>query len=104
MTKARNLQRADKIFLGLTAEVLSVEPISDGFVKVRVSAIGSKSLNFADGSGVLEIICKSGRLFSSRPHRWDDGEQWPPRRGDDDDDDGDGGRLPPAPNNLQKVE
>lgn len=100
MTKARNMQRADKIVLNLNAEVLSVEPLPNGLVKVRVAATGSPSLDYADGSGIVEIICKSGRVFSSRPPRPDG--PWPPRFDGDDDDDGDP-PIDPTPANLIDV-
>ena len=96
MTKARNLQRTDKLAVEINAEVLSIEPLPNGLVKVRIAAINTPSLDFAYGSGVIEIVCKSGRIFSSRPWRPDDG-LWPPRPDDDDDD---GGPDQPVPSNL----
>jgi len=44
MTKARNLQRSDKLTLNLNAEVLSVELLANGLIKVRIAATGSPSL------------------------------------------------------------
>lgn len=95
MTMAKHLQRADRVIVKLDAEVLSVEPLPNGMVKVRIAAIGSTSLDFADSSGVIEIVCKSYRPFASKFRPW---------RGDDnggDDGDDDGGPDAPAPSNLE---
>jgi hypothetical protein len=77
MTKARNLQRCDKINIGVNLEVLSTELV-EGLVKIRAAAIGTPSLNFGDNNCVLEIICTSYRDFSAQPYRGDgdDGGDW----------------------------
>ena len=104
MTKARNLQHGDALrSIKIGAEILSIETLPNGMIKLRVAAIGAPSLEVSYASGVIEFICKPGREFNSHPIRWDDGRQWPPRPdGDDDDDDGDdGGPDAPAPSNLE---
>lgn len=56
--------RGDKVDLNLRGEILSIDPLPNSMVKVRIAAVGSDSLIVSDGSGVIEVICKSGRPFS----------------------------------------
>ena len=95
MTKARNLKRCDKLQILMNFEVLSVEPIENNFIKVKVAAMNAATLNFADDNGTLEFTCRPYRDFGAYP--------W---RGDDDDGDGDDGDDidPLTPNDLEPVE
>jgi hypothetical protein len=80
MTKACHLKRGDDIQISALLEVLSIEPMTKGFVKIKAAAISTPSPDFG--------ICKGYRDFIARPYR--DG------RDDNDDDDG-GTDTDPSP-------
>jgi hypothetical protein len=94
MTLARNLKRSDKLDVLMNLEVLSVERIHDGLIRIKAAAVEKQSLRPGDDSGMLEFICKPYRNFSAHPYRGDGGGGCD---GDDLDID------PLVPNNLEPV-
>ncbi len=71
MSKARNLKRGDRFPMMVPMKVLAVKPLAGGLIKIKAETENSPSIEFGDGGCVLEIICKSYRVFASR-YRGDD--------------------------------
>jgi hypothetical protein len=82
MTQARELDRGDRFPAVIPLRVVSVEHLSNGFVKIRCAMSDTPSLTVCDGSGVVEFICRPYRRFGAgyrEPEVASEGPAW--RRG-----------------------